>query len=92
MRPEDFLGRWRMGDEFIVILPDTAVEQAVAVAERLRAAVETASTEWLYPTSVSVGVAYYPRHGNSANELLEAAERALTISKKSGKNQVTVAP
>ncbi|MGE5641837.1 MAG: diguanylate cyclase domain-containing protein [Byssovorax cruenta] len=92
MRPDDFLGRWRMGDEFIVILPDTTVEQAVAVAERLRSAVETASTEWLYPTSVSIGVAYYPKHGNSANELLEAAQRALTISKQSGKNRVTVAP
>jgi diguanylate cyclase (GGDEF)-like protein len=92
MRPDDFLGRWRMGDEFIVILPDTTVEQAVAVAERLRSAVEIASTEWLYPTSVSIGVAYYPKHGNSANELLEAAQRALTISKQSGKNRVTVAP
>jgi diguanylate cyclase (GGDEF)-like protein len=92
MRPDDFLGRWRMGDEFIVILPDTTVEQAVAVAERLRSAVETASTEWLYPTSVSIGVAYYPKHGNSANELLEAAQRALTTSKQSGKNRVTVSP
>ena len=92
LRPDDFLGRWRMGDEFIVILPHTNVDQAVAVAERLRSAVENASKEWLYPTSVSIGVAYYPRHGNSANKLLEVAEHALTISKKSGKNRVTVAP
>ena len=92
LRPEDFLGRWRMGDEFIVILPSTAVEQAVTVAERLRASVERASGDWLYPTSVSIGISYYPRHGSSAGELLEAAEVALKQSKSLGKNRVTVAP
>jgi diguanylate cyclase (GGDEF)-like protein len=91
LRPDDFLGRWRMGDEFIVILPDTQMEQAVAVAERLRSSVQIASKEWLYPTSVSIGIAYYPKHGNTANDLLEAAEHALTTSKRSGKNRVTVA-
>jgi diguanylate cyclase (GGDEF)-like protein len=92
LRPHDFLGRWRMGDEFIVILPSTSVEQAITVAERLRASIELASRDWLYPTSVSIGVSYYPRHGNSANELLEAAEMALKESKSHGKNQVTLAP
>jgi len=92
LRPDDFLGRWRMGDEFIVILPSTMLEQAVTIAERLRSAVDLASREWLYPTSVSIGVAYYPKHGNSANELLEAAELALKESKSKGKNRVTVAP
>ena len=91
LRPDDFLGRWRMGDEFIVLLPATNVEQAIAIAERLRLSVERGSSEWLYPTSISIGVAYYPRHGNSANELLAAAESALALSKRSGKNRVTVA-
>jgi diguanylate cyclase (GGDEF)-like protein len=91
LRPNDFLGRWRMGDEFIVILPSTNVEQAFTVAERLRSSVERASQEWLYPTSVSIGVANYPRHGDSVNKLLEAAEIALKISKTNGKNRVTVA-
>lgn len=92
LRPDDFLGRWRMGDEFIVVLPATNVEQAVTIAERLRASVEQASIEWLYPTSVSIGIAYYPKHGSNATELLEAAEYALAESKKSGKNQVAIAP
>ncbi len=92
LRPDDFLGRWRMGDEFIVILPATMLGQAITIAERLRSAVELASSEWLYPTSVSIGIAYYPKHGNSANELLEAAELALKESKSKGKNRVTVAP
>lgn len=92
LRPNDFLGRWRMGDEFIVVLPSTSVDQAVIIAERLRASVELASQEWLYPTSISAGIAYYPKHGKSASELLEAAEQALKISKKNGKNRVTVVP
>ena len=91
LRPNDFLGRWRMGDEFIVILPFTDVEQAVAVAERLRSFIERASKEWLYPTSVSIGIAYYPKHGFTANELLQAAEGALKEAKTYGKNQVRVA-
>jgi diguanylate cyclase (GGDEF)-like protein len=91
LRPNDFLGRWRMGDEFIVILPSTDMEQAVAVAERLRSSIEQASREWLYPTSVSIGIAYYPKHGFTANELLEAAEGALNEAKADGKNKVMVA-
>lgn len=92
LRPDDFLGRWRMGDEFIVILPSTNIEQALAVAERLRSSIEHASQEWLYPTSVSIGIAYYPKHGSTANELLEAAEGALKEAKADGKNLVKVAP
>jgi diguanylate cyclase (GGDEF)-like protein len=91
LRPNDFLGRWRMGDEFIVVLPSTTREQAVAIAERLRASVELASREWLYPTSISIGIAYFPRHGSGAKELLQAAELALKESKAEGKNRVSVA-
>jgi diguanylate cyclase (GGDEF)-like protein len=91
LRPDDFLGRWRMGDEFIVILPSTNTPEAAAIAERLRAAVQAASRGWLYPTSVSIGVACHPVHGSAANELLEAAELALKASKQKGKNCVTVA-
>jgi len=92
LRPNDFLGRWRMGDEFIVILPSTSIDRASIVAERLRAAVERDSQGWLYPTSISIGVAYYPKHGHTASELVAAAEKALGLAKMSGKNRVIVAP
>ncbi len=91
LRPNDFLGRWRMGDEFIIILPSTSVEQASTVAERLCASIESASQGWLYYTTISIGIAYYPKHGHTANKLLEAAERALELAKMSGKNRVIVA-
>ena len=92
LRPDDFLGRWRMGDEFIVILPATNVDQAGMVAERLRESVERASQGWLFPTSISVGVAYYPKHGYTSGQLIEAAEKALVIAKSTGKNKVIIAP
>ncbi len=91
LRPNDFLGRWRMGDEFIVILPATTVEQASMVAERLRASIELASQGWLFPTTISMGISYYPKHGHTTNQLVEAAEKALGLAKMSGKNRVIVA-
>lgn len=91
LRPGDFLGRWRMGDEFIIILPATTADQAGMVAERLRTTVEQASYGWLYPTSISIGIAYYPKHGYTAGQLLEAAQKALASAKMTGKNRVVVA-
>lgn len=91
LRPEDFLGRWRMGDEFILILPDTDELQAQGVGERLRAAVERASEKWLYPTTISIGIACHPKHGRQASTLLEAAQQALKSAKTLGKNRVAVA-
>jgi diguanylate cyclase (GGDEF)-like protein len=91
LRPSDFLGRWRMGDEFIVILPATNVEFASMVGERLRASIEQASQGWLFPTSISIGISYYPKHGYTASQLIEAAEKALALAKLAGKNRVIVA-
>ncbi len=91
LRPNDFLGRWRMGDEFILILPDTEAEQARAVGERLRVLVERASEAWLYPTTISIGIACHPQHGGQAASLLEAAQQALKAAKTQGKNRVIVA-
>lgn len=91
LRPNDFLGRWRMGDEFILILPDTDIQEARAVGERLRAAVEAASRDWLYPTTISIGISCCPQHGDQAASLLEYAEQALKIAKRQGKNKVVLA-
>ena len=91
LRPTDFLGRWRMGDEFIVILPGTDADKAAMVAERLRESIERAAKGWLYPTSISIGVSYYPKHGYTTDKLVEAAEKALKLAKLGGKNRVIVA-
>jgi len=91
IRPSDFVARWRAGDEFFVLLPDTSVRQAVAIGERLCKAVQEVSREWLFPITISAGVASYPEHGKTASGLLHQAEIALDRAKKMGKNQVVAA-
>lgn len=90
IRPGDFVARWRVGDEFLVLLPATQVEAAYTVAERLRSAVETISKSWEIPITISIGIACYPVHGRTVEELLQAVERAAKQSKDNGKNQITV--
>ena len=92
LRPGDFIARWRVGDEFFVILPNTAKETAFVVAERLRFQVESKSREWEIPITISIGIATYPSHGSSVEELLLAVEKAAKYSKDHGKNQITAAP
>ena len=91
LRPGDFVGRWRFGDEFIFVLPGTNVEQAVPIADSVRAAVEENSQSWLFPVTISAGVVEYPLHGSTADELVNKAEGALKSAKATGKNKTVVA-
>jgi diguanylate cyclase (GGDEF)-like protein len=90
LRPGDFIARWRVGDEFLVLLPTATQNDAFIVAERLRAQVESESRAWEIPITISVGIALYPAHGSTAEELLLAVEKAAKHSKDHGKNQITV--
>jgi diguanylate cyclase (GGDEF)-like protein len=92
LRPGDFIARWRVGDEFFVLLPDTRSDAAYTVAERLRSAVETTSKAWEIPITISIGISSYPTNGTTADELLQAVEKAAKYSKDNGKNQITVGP
>jgi diguanylate cyclase (GGDEF)-like protein len=91
IRPDDFVGRWRFGDEFVVLLPDTRRKEAASVADGIRAAVEETSRSWLFPVTVSVGVVEYPIHGNTVDELVSHAEGALKAAKEAGKNRTVLA-
>jgi diguanylate cyclase (GGDEF)-like protein len=77
------------GDEFMLILPQTGVEQGLGVAERLRGAVNGVLRQrGLSPmVSVSVGVAGYPAGGTSAADLAQQADQALYVAKQAGKNR-----
>ena len=89
LRPGDFIARWRVGDEFLVLLPATTQEAAFVVAERLRSQVELISKTWEIPTTISIGVSVYPSCGTTVEELLLAVEKAAKQAKDNGKNQVT---
>jgi diguanylate cyclase (GGDEF)-like protein len=90
LRPGDFIARWRVGDEFLVLLPGTTKDDSLIAAERLRSQVETQSKSWEIPITISIGIATYPAHGGTVEELLLSVEKAAKHSKEHGKNQITV--
>jgi diguanylate cyclase (GGDEF)-like protein len=87
LRPGDFIARWRVGDEFLVLLPGANRNDAFTVAERIRSEVESRSKGWEIPITISIGVAQY-RPGESLEALEERADQALYIAKQQGRNQV----
>ncbi len=80
------------GEEFAIILPATQGASAAAVAEKLRRA--TASTEIVgvpFPVTASIGVAEFPAHGITRDDIVRAADAALYSAKQAGRNQVCLA-
>ncbi len=79
------------GEEFIIVLPDTDINGALIVAEKLRAKVEEAFLQnGVQVLTVSIGVASYPEGKVlNVNELLYAVDIALYESKKRGRNKIT---
>jgi diguanylate cyclase (GGDEF)-like protein len=92
LRPSDVVARYG-GDEFMCLLPETGSAAAVEVAERLRERIaETAlhAGENAIPTTVSIGVATYPEHGDAFDAVAKNADRALYTSKAQGRNRTTL--
>jgi diguanylate cyclase (GGDEF)-like protein len=81
------------GDEFVLLLPNAVSFEAAATAERLRASIEQANVGGKVPVTVSVGVIGSDvSRVSTAEEFVDAADRAAYFSKNSGKNKVTVGP
>lgn len=76
------------GEEFVVVLPNTDLAGATAIAERLRARIADLDEP---SVTASMGVATFPVHGLTAAEIVRAADGALYESKRSGRNRVTSA-
>lgn len=90
-RQTDFLARYG-GEEFAVLLPETSKTEAVQVAERMRTAVEQQlnfeAGKWGQTVTVSGGIATWPEDGKTAEEVLIAADQALYVAKRQGRNRV----
>src|SRR5206468_2327685 len=85
--------RWGSGDEFAVLLPDFSTDEAKATAERIRSSVEYSKPGGDIAVSTSIGVCGTDRAGSqSAEEILDFADKAMYESKNSGKNRVTTWP
>lgn len=83
------------GEEFSIILPKTAKQEANLIAQRLRQAVEEYpfKQEEIQPNkqlTVSIGVASFPEDGNEKPDLISSADKALYIAKDGGRNKVSV--
>jgi diguanylate cyclase (GGDEF)-like protein/putative nucleotidyltransferase with HDIG domain len=78
------------GEEFALILPDTDSAGGHVLAERLRRSVRDALVEYGLPLSVSLGIASYPRHGQTGDELLRCADQAMYLAKRLGRDRSVI--
>jgi diguanylate cyclase (GGDEF)-like protein len=91
LRKMDMVCRYG-GEEFAVVVPETTGENAVTVAEKLRRQVECYPFPGVpRPVTISCGVADYPVHGLTRDEVVAAADSALYIAKQAGRNRVMAA-
>jgi diguanylate cyclase (GGDEF)-like protein len=78
------------GDEFIILMPETGIEQAQALAERLRVWVATDPTLEEHHITGSFGVASFPVHAFSVEDLIRVADAGMYVAKHAGGNQVAI--
>ena len=93
VRDEDIVVRYA-GDEFMILMPGTETTRAMRIAERLRVQVGGTPFDVLDATSVrltlSLGVAGAPEHARSPIDLIQAADKAMYVSKQKGRNRVSM--
>jgi len=92
LRPYDIPARFG-GEEFAILLPETAPETALEIAERIRRAVadhlfEVETSSEPIRATISLGVAGYPKDGADPNELVHQADLAVYRAKLQGRNRV----
>lgn len=83
------------GEEFLLLVQDIVEDELLERAEKLRQTVAKIKLESngkiIGPITISAGIAIYPTHGETLDELIIAADKALYHSKESGRNQITLA-
>ncbi len=90
IRGYGMLGRYG-GEEFMAVLPNCSEGQAAVLAERIRAAVQAADIlKGKREITLSLGAAVFPYCANTAATLVEKADKALYIAKKSGRNRFVI--
>ena len=90
IRAADVAARYG-GDEFAVVLPETEMDEALRIAERIRAGIATCTImegHALIRVGASLGVAACPYHAGGREELVRAADQAAYAAKHAGKGRV----
>ena len=92
VRINDFPARYG-GEEFAVVLPETPEQGAFVIAERIRQMVEAKVVDSgpnKLRVTISIGCVTFPSFGQTQQELIDFADKALYTSKKTGRNRVTM--
>ncbi|AVX29916.1 diguanylate cyclase (GGDEF) domain-containing protein [Carboxydocella thermautotrophica] len=92
VRPDDIVARYG-GEEFAIILRETSLEQALDIAERIRQKVADSRFEGRLQQpsgriTCSIGIAQYPVHAKTLEDLVKRADEALYRAKYNGRNRV----
>jgi diguanylate cyclase (GGDEF)-like protein len=94
IRGEDIACRYG-GEEFTIVLPEAERKGSLAVAEKIATMIREhdflVNNRSCGPITVSIGVALFPRHGMTAEELFKQADDALYQAKREGRNRVVLA-
>jgi diguanylate cyclase (GGDEF)-like protein/PAS domain S-box-containing protein len=94
IRTEDIACRYG-GEEFLLVMPGASLETTRERAEHVRQAVKALQVKYqgrlLKSATISLGVAIFPDHGVTADEVIAAADTALYRAKQSGRDRVEVA-
>lgn len=95
LREHDLVGRIG-GEEFVMLLPETSLDEATAIAERLRQSVEKLTlsilNEQAITITVSIGVASAMEEEQNLDNIWQTADERLYQAKTSGRNRVITAP
>ncbi len=83
------------GEEFVILCPEVEGEKAKLLADAIRETIAAqkfphGEAQPLGFLSLSIGVASFPEHGKTPEEVIECADQALYVSKKAGRNSVTL--
>jgi diguanylate cyclase (GGDEF)-like protein len=93
VRDTDIVARYG-GDEFVVVLPETGVEQATHVADRIRKKIAgnifTGGRRLELRLTASFGIASFPEHAQSPQQLVACADTAMYEAKAHGKNRISI--
>ena len=79
------------GDEFVILMPETGVEQAMTLSERLRLWIATDPMLNERHVTGSFGIASFPLHGSSTEDIVRVADAGMYVSKHAGGNRVSTA-
>jgi diguanylate cyclase (GGDEF)-like protein len=91
-RHGDFACRYG-GEEFVLVMPNISIETATERAMELHQTIEELNIPYgrfNLSVTISMGIAWYPEHGDTKEDILRASDKAMYVAKHAGRNSVSV--